>query len=185
MFNMSDRTETTDSTDESRSRHDIVCGLPEDLLPCVGVDGALPEDVLYEPGFACSWRDERYFIHTRATLPLTDLGQGVGFGLWVEVSQHDFFRYFEATDNEKLYRNFKVEGVLANQWPGFEDACGLRVVVRAVNVESKLHIREVLGNFEDMDPGLFMSLNMSLDSVGELRKYLDAALGGALDENEA
>ncbi|WP_159596540.1 DUF2199 domain-containing protein [Hydrogenophaga sp. BPS33] len=157
--------------------HDIVCDFPEELAAYFKEHDELPADVIYEPGFACSWRDERFFIHTRATLPLTDLGKGVGFGLWVEVNQYDFYRYFEATDDNDLYRGFRVEGVLANHWPGFEGACGLSVVVRAVNVEHKLHIREVLGQFEDMDPALFMSLHMQLESVGELRKYLNSALG--------
>ena len=44
-----------------------------------------PKDLHFEPGIYCAF-DDLYFIHTTATLPLTDIDNGIGFGLCQIIS---------------------------------------------------------------------------------------------------
>ena len=174
---MAQHAQPADAIDAWPIPDDIECDLPEDLVVYQREHQALPEDVEFHAGFACKWGD-RFFIHARATLPLMDLDKGVGFGLWVEVTSHDFFRFLSATQDHHLYKTFKFDGALANHWPGFHGACGLKVVVRTVKVDQKVRICEVVANFDEVDPSLYTSLNMSADDAiarVALRKYLHAA----------
>lgn len=158
--------------------HDIVCDLPDALALYVREHGALPENVTLEENFLCSWGEERYFIHASVTLPLVDLGQGVGFGLWVEVTAQDFSRYLDALEDDEQYTSFQSEGVLANHWPGFPDALGLKVVMGASEVGQKVRIQGVMGELEAVDPMLHLFMNISPDDAPGLREYLHIHLPG-------
>jgi len=122
---------------------DIVAQLPDEIARYKKVNGKLPDDLDYEPGFFCVWNKERFFIHTRATLPIRDIENGVGFGLWVEVSKQDFNKYAEAQKDDEKYKQFQAEGTLANEWPGFENIFGVKVLLKTVRVNEKVYIREV------------------------------------------
>ena len=134
---------------------DAVAQLPEDIARYQHLHKKLPDGVKLEPGFTCVWND-RYFIHTRAVLPLLDLENGIGFGLWVEVAKEDFDRYSEAVDDDEKYKIFRTDGMLANEWPGFEGAYGLKVVVRTIKMDQKVYITEVLPD-HPIDPLLQVS----------------------------
>jgi hypothetical protein len=142
---------------------DLVAQLPGDLNIYKQENGSLPSDVKIEPGFTCIWQD-RYFIHTRATLPLKDIHDGIGFGLWVEISKEDFDRYLGANENDEDYLKFKTEGTLANEWPGFEDILGIPVVVRAIRADQKVYITEVKID-RPRDPLFEVSLLAQKDDV--------------------
>jgi hypothetical protein len=121
---------------------DIVAELPEEIAQYKYEHGNLPENLEFEPGFICVW-DNRYFIHTRETLPLLDIEEGIGFGLWVEVTKSEYERYLVAGVDDTAYMKFKTDGILANQWPGFQNILGVPVVVRAIKPDEKVYIIEV------------------------------------------
>lgn len=120
---------------------DIVADLPDELDAYKKTHGQLPNDLDFEPGFYCVWEGRRFFIHARATLPLKDIKGG--FGLWVELSEEDFSKYAQANADDEIYKTFKTEGLLANEWPGFEGMIGTIVVVRTIEVKEKVYITEV------------------------------------------
>lgn len=121
---------------------DIVADLPDELAVYKHEHGKLPEGVDFEPGYICQWQD-KYFVHARATLPLKDTKNGVGFGLWVQIPKADYEKYLRAEKDDVLYKSFRAEGTLANNWPGFLDTYGLPVVVKTVFVDQKIYIWEV------------------------------------------
>jgi len=129
--------------DTEDKTHDIVANYPKEISDYQRVNGKLPEDLDYERGVFCVWGKARFFIHVRAVLPLKALENGVGFGLWVELAKEDFNRYVDALKSDDLYRNIKIEGELANEWPGFENMLGSRVLARCVKLEDKLYITEI------------------------------------------
>lgn len=111
-----------------------------------------PKDLHFEPGIYCAF-DELYFIHTTATLPLTDIDDGIGFGLWVAVTEEDFIRYLSAIDDDTLYKEFITEGQLANEWPGFRNIKGAQVTVKTVRSDEKVFITAI--NKENLQDKLF------------------------------
>ncbi len=125
-------------------KQDIVAKYPKDISDYYRINSKFPDNFRIDEGFVCALSGERYFIHTRAVLPLKALESGVGFGLWVEVSRDDFMRYVNIGDNDELYKDFKCDGVLANEWPGFEKMKGSRVVVKTILASDKVYISEVL-----------------------------------------
>ncbi len=134
--------ESQSTTDQNVPRQDIVADYPQEIAAYAQEFGALPADLEFEPGYYCRWQGRAY-IHTRATLPLHAIDDGVGFGLWVEIEPSELDRYLEAQQNDELYKQFKTEGLLANSWPGFMDAYGLPVTVRTIRVDEKVYITEV------------------------------------------
>lgn len=140
MTQMSDTLQPSSTTADPRQ--DIVADYPQEIALYAQEQGALPEDLDFEPGYYCRWQG-RTFIHTRATLPLHAIDDGVGFGLWVEIDPSEFERYLAAQQDDALYKQFKTEGLLANSWPGFMDTFNLPVTVRTVRVEEKIYITEV------------------------------------------
>ncbi len=174
---------TEENADAWPISDDIVCDLPDDLARYLREHEALPEDVTIDENFLCSWGDERHFIHAYVSLPLVHQGQGqgVGFGLWVEVTSEDFARYLDALEDDDQYRNFRLEGVLANHWPGFAGALGLRVAAGTSEVGQKLQIHQVLTEPEQVDPMLYLFMNISPDDAPGLREYLHIHLPGFFD----
>lgn len=129
---------------------DLVCDLPDEMAVYKKEKGQLPEGVIFHPGYVLVIPKQRYFIHTRAMLPLKDIEHGVGFGLWVEVSRDDFGKYNDTAVDDEKYKNFECEGTLANNWPGFMDTLGMKVKVRAISVDQKVYIWQVLDKPNDM-----------------------------------
>ena len=120
---------------------DLVCELPEEVAIYKRDNGKLPE-MEFEPGYICSW-DNRYFVHTRATFPLHDIDNGVGFGLWVEIAKEDYDKYLAAETDDEKYMAFESKGMVANYWPGFKEIYGLIVTIKAINVTEKIYIWEI------------------------------------------
>jgi hypothetical protein len=149
---------------------DIVADFPDELAEYKKIHTQLPNEIDFEPGFYCVW-NKRYFIHTRATLPLKDIEEGVGFGLWVELNKEDFLRYAKANADDELYKTFKTNGNLANEWPGFQGMLGTPVVVRTVKVNDKVYITEV--NLDKPRDILFEAvMNMQKEDI-EAKQKLD------------
>lgn len=159
---------------------DIVAILPFELAEIQRQTGQAPQTTEFEPGYICVWND-RYFIHARATLPLKDFDQGLGFGLWVEINKPDFDAYLEAEDDDQKYQQIQVQGLLASMWPGFENVIGLEVTVRTVYVDQKVYITDVKTN-ATVDPIFQTALLMQKDDVAgkeRLAQLLAAYMGEA------
>ncbi len=106
---------------------DVIVDLPEALVRLAAESGSLPETLELEPGVLCAF-DGRWFLYARATLPLRTR-DGVGFGLWVEVSPDDYARFLDATADDGSWSTFRARGTLATDWPGFENLLGAGVGV--------------------------------------------------------
>lgn len=126
----------------STPSQDIVAELPDEVAAYRSEHGSLPAGMQFEPGVYCVW-GKRTFIHTRATLPLLAVDEGVGFGLWVEVEPAEFQRYISAVTDDAKYGSFQTKGILANSWPGFFQTIGLPVKVMTVRMNEKVYITEV------------------------------------------
>lgn len=150
---------------------DVIASIPDEIKNYKDKTGEYPNDIKVEKGYYCIWND-RYFIHTRAVLPLKDFENGVGYGLWVEVKKDDFDKYLEAEKDAEKYKNFQVEGTLANIWPGFENIFGIKVKIKTVNVEEKVYISEVYLD-KPRDPAFEVALNTQVgdkEGVESIRK---------------
>lgn len=115
-----------------------------------------------EPGYiqvASYEGKDHYFIHARATLPLKDFHDGIGFALWVEVSKESFGGYLETENNDEKYLKFEADGTLANNWPGFENTFGLKVKLKTINASEKVYIWDVFVN-NTTDPLFRIALQM-------------------------
>ncbi len=139
----------------------MMADLPTDIALFKRDNGKLPDDCKYEPGFYCVW-DNKYFIHTRAVLPLDAIETGVGFGLWVELDKTDFDKYMNAVDNDEEYKNFTAEGTLACNWPGFLNMLGVKVTVKTVNLNDTVYITAVQTN-QTCDPLFEKALTTKAD----------------------
>lgn len=143
---------------------DVVAEYPDEIIDFQFYNnGQIPEDMEYEKGVYCLWQG-RFFIHTRATLPLKDIERGVGFGLWVELTPEDFERYADALEDDKKYEAFTTKGILANEWPGFEGIIGSEVTVKTVNLNEKVYITEVLVD-ETNDPLFSTAVSASSENA--------------------
>lgn len=151
-------------------KQDVVARYPKDISDYYRINGKFPDNFKIEEGFVCALNGERYFIHTRAVLPLKALENGVGFGLWVEVGRDDFMRYINIGDNDELYKNFECDGVLANEWPGFENMKGTRVVVKTILASDKVYISEVL---DIKDPLFQIAILTPTDNQQKIEEIFD------------
>lgn len=142
---------------------DIVAQLPDVLVRYKKEHGTLPLDAKIEEKFSCIWQN-KYYIHTRVTLPLLAIDQGIGFGLWVELSQADFEKYLAVVDDDAQYKDFQAQGKLANEWPGFEETLGISVKVRPIRLDEKIYITEVLSD-HTLDPILQVALLAQKDDT--------------------
>lgn len=133
---------TTPSVPPTQHNQDIVADYPDELMAYKAEHGELPAGLEYERSVYCVW-DKRTFIHTRATLPLTAIDEGAGFGLWVEIEPAEFERYGKAVNDDELYRTFETTGFLANAWPGFYQTYGLPVKVKTLRVDEKVYITDL------------------------------------------
>ncbi len=161
---------------------DIVAKLPDPILQLIRLGGVEGKDFFVERGFIAQIPGEQYFIHTRAMLPLKDLKNGVGFGLWVSVTKSDFELYRRAVNNDSLYRRFSVVGSLANDWPGFPDTHGDRVRVRTVHLEEKVYITEYLSEPDDVL--MRVALLAQPDDFETKEKIRELAMGYLIDLNQ-
>lgn len=157
---------------------DFVADLPDELAEYSKRNGQLPDDVDFEPGFYCVW-NEHYFIHARATLPLKDIDEGIGFGLWVEIDKEDFAKYAQANTDDDIYKSFKTAGTLANEWPGFEGMFGVPVVVRTIKADEKVYITEVKLD-KPRDVLFEVAMNMQKDD-SETKKSVENLVKSYLD----
>jgi hypothetical protein len=131
----------------------------------------------YEAGFTAKTDNGHFFIHCRAVLPLKDIDNGIGFGIWVEVDQSAYEKYVEVVDVDDKYKDFVADGFLAHDWPGFPETEGLKVKIRPIRVEEKVYITEVLETPADI--ALEMAHQMSPDDTHQkelLLKMIQAAL---------
>lgn len=127
----------------------------------VGRDFENNPRVKFEKGYIASLDDSRFFVHARATLPLKDIDNGIGFGLWIEVSKEDYEAYLATENDDEAYKGYSADGVLAHEWPGFLDSMGLKVRVRTIRVNEKIYVTEVLDAPEDI--ALKVALLMQAD----------------------
>ncbi|MCX6706327.1 MAG: DUF2199 domain-containing protein [Candidatus Woesebacteria bacterium] len=149
---------------------DAVAQYPDEIAELYKEQGHLPDGVKLEEGYYCNWDNKRFFIHARATLPLKDVHEGIGFGLWVEVSKEDFDKYLGAENDDSKYLQFEASGKLANNWPGFENTLGLKARIKAINKDEKVYIWEVLID-KPTDPIFEIALKMQRENV-DLRQRI-------------
>ncbi len=77
----------------------------------------------------CTLDEARYFIRGVLMLPILELGDTFGWGIWVEVSRdhHDLYvRLF----NEDASAEPRVVGQIANSIPGYEETLELSIEVQ-------------------------------------------------------
>lgn len=148
---------------------DAVAQYPDEIAGLYKKHGRLPDGVKLEKGYCCNWNNKKFFIHTRATLPLKDFREGLGFGLWVEVNKKDFDKYLAAENDDRKYLQFKAFGKLANNWPGFENTSGLKVKIKTVGKDEKAYISEVLID-RPTDPIFKIALDMQKEDVNLKQK---------------
>ena len=153
---------------------DVSAVYPDSIAEMISLTGNPPTEMLFEPGFICAYEDH-YWIHARATLPLLAIENGVGFGLWVEVTKADIKRYQAATENDNLYQSFITQGKLANQWPGFENIKGAQVTVRTVHLNEKVYITEVSADYRD-DPLFEVALNTQVNDEAGISRIRDLVM---------
>lgn len=128
---------------------DIVAQLPEPIIQLQRLGGTKDVDFFIDENFVAKIpKDEEYFVHARAMLPLKDLKDGVGFGLWVKVSKEDFELYLRAIQDPNVYKKFSCVGSLANTWPGFPKTFGDHVRLQVV--QEDLFITEYLSEPKDI-----------------------------------
>lgn len=160
---------------------DIVAELPDEVASYEKEHGRLPDDLKLEPGLICKYND-KYFVHTRATLPLKSIDTGVGFGLWVEVDTDTFISYYEALEDDELYKDFKAEGKLANEWPGFKNLYGVSVTFRTIKTDDKVYITEV-HDIQNRDPLFYSVMLAQADDIEKIKEIEE--LTQAYMENES
>ncbi|RDX38949.1 DUF2199 domain-containing protein [Vibrio campbellii] len=73
--------------------------------------------------------DSRYFIRGVLYLPVHAVKKCFGWGVWVEVSQGDFFNYFEKFDLDNSNES-PFSGAVANSLPSYPETRGMKVQVR-------------------------------------------------------
>ena len=73
--------------------------------------------------------DSRYFIRGVLYLPVHAFKKCFGWGVWVEVSQGDFFNYFEKFDLDNSNES-PFSGAVANSLPSYPETRGMKVQVR-------------------------------------------------------
>lgn len=150
---------------------DVLLDYPDEIIDFEFYNGHYPEDMDYEEGVYCVWQG-RYFIQTRATLPLKDTEHGIGFGLWVEISAEDFEHYADALDDDSKYGTFSATGSLANEWPGFEGIIGSEVTVKTLNMNEKVYITEVFIEKAD-DPLFYNAMNAPTEDAETKQQVKD------------
>lgn len=76
--------------------------------------------------------DDRFFIRGVAYIPVCNTDKSYGWGIWAEVPEDEFFKYFE---NYELDNSSKpsFEGVVANQIGEYNDSLNLRVDIQLGN----------------------------------------------------
>lgn len=72
---------------------------------------------------------ERYFIRCVLFIPFQSLDGSYGWGVWVEVSERDFYRYVELFSSDARSEP-PICGTVANDIPCYDGALGLPVSVQ-------------------------------------------------------
>lgn len=124
------------------NQYDYVAQLPDEIVEYKQL-GKNDKEIIVDKGFVAVIKNRSYFIHCTATLPIDAYESDLGFGLWVEVSRKDFFRYLESQSDDKEYEGFECEGYLANDWPLFPYTRGNKVKIKVVDVNRKIHIIDI------------------------------------------
>jgi hypothetical protein len=73
--------------------------------------------------------DSRYFVRGIVYLNVHTTEKYFGWGIWVEVSQGDFFNYFEKFDSDNSNEP-SFSGSIANSLPNYPETRGLEVQVK-------------------------------------------------------
>ncbi|WP_458069146.1 DUF2199 domain-containing protein [Rhodanobacter sp. BL-MT-08] len=108
-------------------------GLPTDLgwtLP--DVVWAIPEAARANQAQFDSNRcqlGDRFFIRCILKLPFNEQSGYYGWGVWVELSESNFYRYAEVYDKDGSSEPM-IPGQIANEIPAYPSTLGLRVTVQ-------------------------------------------------------
>lgn len=121
------------------------------------------EEIIVEPGYMAAINGENYFIYCVATLPVKDFSSELEFGLWVELSREDFFRYKDALSNDEVYSLFEAEGYLMNDWPGFPGTLGDVVRVKVINARQKPFIIDIEPS--DVELSKYLAMGSMTDQI--------------------
>ena len=99
---------------------------------------------------------KNYFIRCVATLLVKDFNSDLEFGLWVELTREDFFKYKDALDNDEKYTAFEAHGYHMNTWSGFPGTLGDDVTIKVVNLNEKPFIVDI--NPSDVELGKYIEV---------------------------
>ncbi|WP_426689683.1 DUF2199 domain-containing protein [Rhodanobacter ginsengiterrae] len=78
----------------------------------------------------------RFFIRCLLKLSFNEQSDYYGWGVWVEIHEHDFNRYFELYDKDGSHER-PIPGTMANAIPGYPSTLGLAVMVQFQNSTSR------------------------------------------------
>ncbi|NKF24112.1 DUF2199 domain-containing protein [Solimonas marina] len=90
---------------------------------------------------------DRFFIRCILKLPFNVRSGYYGWGVWVELSRDDFYRYVERYDQDGSHDPM-VAGSIANKIPGYSESLGLPVMVQFQNSTSRptVHVPKTTGH---------------------------------------
>jgi len=101
---------------------EVAFGMPDDFF-------ALPEDERNDRGKIsddfCQLGD-RYFVRSVIPIPVNDRTEIYCWGVWIEVTEDDFFTTFNTWEEDDVSHIPRLAGTLANELPGYEDTVSLR-----------------------------------------------------------
>ena len=87
----------------------------------------------------------RFFIRCLLKLPFNEQPDYYGWGIWVEVTELDFYRYVELYDKDGSTEP-PVPGTIANAIPSYPPTLGLPVVVQFQSSTSRPSVAVPVGS---------------------------------------
>ncbi len=119
----------------------------------------------YNEDFATDQRDGKTYLFGVAEVPLQYEEAGAfTWGIWVEVSREDHDKYL-AHFQQDAVEGLQVEGRIANDIPGYEDAFGAKVVM-TLHAGRRPEVTVTEGSLaEDQKAGLTLDAHRELDAI--------------------
>ena len=87
---------------------------------------------------------ERFFIRCTLALPFTEQPGYYAWGVWVEITEPDFWRYIELYEKDGRTEPV-IAGSIANSIPGYLSTAGLAIEVQLQDEKSRPSVRVVDG----------------------------------------
>jgi hypothetical protein len=89
----------------------------------------------------CTWTDDAgertYFIRGVLHVPIPELGETLGYGVWSSLSESSFERVYELWDNPARVEEDPYFGWLSNTLPGYPDTLSLPLDVVVDEIDKR------------------------------------------------